>query len=362
MNGRVTIEDVASAAGVSRQTVSRVLNDKSDVSPETRQRILQIIAELGYRPSRIARGLATARMGTFGLVLPDVANPFFAEVARGAEDLARERDASLFLCNTDENPQRELAALQSLDVQHVDGIILCSPRLADEELHRQIPRLPPLVLVNHRLDAGRRPQAQDQTGLSGLSTEDRPQRRGLVGAVLIDDAAGAAAAVRHLWRQGHRTIGLLAGPAISHSARRRIQGYEAALAELGGTLNADWIRHCSASVKGGLETAKALLTQHANLTALLAYNDLVAAGALQACQALGLRVPEDVAVVGFDDIEMASFVTPPLTTLHVSARLLGQEAMGLLLRYLDAPANATEECSEIIVQPELIVRGSAPRA
>ncbi len=189
MNGRITIADVARVAGVSRQTVSRVLNNKSDVSPETRERILRIIEELGYRPSRIARGLATAQTGAFGLVIPDVANPFFAEVVRGAEDVARERDNSVFLCNTDENPQRELAALRSLDVQHVDGILLCSPRLSDEELRCLIPRLPPLVLVNHRLPA---PNAcRDRPG------NQQPAKS--VSAVLLHDAAGAAAEITPVW-------------------------------------------------------------------------------------------------------------------------------------------------------------------
>lgn len=348
MNGRVTIEDVARAAGVSRQTVSRVLNDKSDVSPGTRLRILQIIDELGYRPSRLARGLATARTGSFGLVLPDVANPFFAEVVRGAEDVATERDASVFVCNTDENPQRELAALRSLDAQHVDGIMLCSPRLSDEELLGLIPRLPPLVLVNHHLphaDAWNRGSAGD----AGV--------QGGVNAVLVDDAAGAALAVQHLWHGGRRQIGLLAGPPISHSGRRRAAGYRSRLSELGLKLDPGLIRHCRATAAGGREAAEILLAERPELTALIAYNDLVAAGALQACRDIGRRVPEDVAIVGCDDVYMAALVTPALTTLRVSGRGLGQEAMRLLLRQLDLPSGPTRE---IWMQPALVIRDSAP--
>jgi LacI family transcriptional regulator len=176
--------------------------------------------------------------------------------------------------------------------------------------------------------------------------------------VLIDDAAGAAAAVRHLWQRGHRAIGLLAGPAISHSAQRRIQGYEAALAELGGVKDDGLMLPCSATVAGGRAAARSLLSQRPDMTALLAYNDLVAGGVLQACRDVGRSVPDDLALIGFDDIELASLLTPPLTTLHVSARLLGQKAMGLLLDRLDAPEIAAIE--EIVIQPELIVRGSAP--
>ncbi|MEA3334884.1 MAG: LacI family DNA-binding transcriptional regulator [Chloroflexota bacterium] len=365
MNNRVTIEDVAKAAGVSRQTVSRVLNHKSDVSDETRHRILQIIDQLGYRPSRIARGLATDRTGTFGLVFPDVANPYFAEIVRGAEDVARERDNSVFLCNTDENPQRELTALRSLDAQQVDGILLCSPRLNDDELRSLIPRLPPLVLVNHLLRFNRRPVANDRLSGSGqqlspASTEQATGQKGvMVSAVLVDDGAGSAAAVKHLWARGHRHIGLLAGPSISHSSQRRIQGYSEQLVALADHVDSALIRYCQATAAGGQQAAAVLLTDHPEITALVTYNDLVAAGALRACRTLNRRVPEDVAIVGCDDIYMASLVTPELTTLRVSGRALGQEAMRLLLSDL-AAGNGTDRSREIWMRPTLVVRESAP--
>ena len=180
-----------------------------------------------------------------------------------------------------------------------------------------------------------------------------------VSAVLVDDEAGAAAAVDHLWQRGHRRIGLLAGPTISHSSRRRIAGFKSRLAALGTPAPAELIRYCAATAAGGREAATALLGSQLAVTALMTYNDLVAAGALKACRELGRRVPEDVAVVGCDDITLASLVTPELTTLRVSARALGQEAMRLLLRQLDAPGGLTHP-REVWLQPTLVVRQSAP--
>ena len=152
MPNRITMADVAREAGVSLMTVSRVINNKSQVSAATRQRVLSIVEQLGYRPSGIARGLATRRTGTLGLVVPDVANPFFADVARGVEHQAYAEGYNVFLCNTAEDPEREVAVLQLLEEKRVDGVMLCSSRLEDEDLRALLGRHPAVVLVNRQLE------------------------------------------------------------------------------------------------------------------------------------------------------------------------------------------------------------------
>jgi LacI family transcriptional regulator len=333
MASRVTISDVAREAGVSMMTVSRVINDKGEISPATRQHVLEVIEQLGYRPSSIARGLATQRTGTLGLVVPDIANPFFSEVARGAEDRASAGGYNIFVCNTDESPQHELAILEALEEKRVDGLVLCSSRLPDESLCAALEHHPAAVLVN------RRPASAS------------------AGVILLADELGARVATEHLLQAGHRAVGLLTGPLTSYSGQQRAKGYRAALTAAGLACNPAWVRPCSSQVEGGREAVLTLLAECPEVTALFCYNDLVAVGALLACAEVGRRVPEDLAVAGFDDIPMAALVTPALTTCRVPRHELGEQAMQLLLDRIDG---CTEDCNEIVLQTELIVRASAP--
>lgn len=333
MSKRVNIADVAREAGVSAQTVSRALNNKGEISAETRGRVLATVERLGYRPNTLARGLVTQKTATLGLVVPDIANPFFSEVARGAEDTAHQAAFSLLLCNTMENSAREMEALRTLEAQRVDGIILCSSRLLEEEFGAILARLPAVVLVN-RESSGNNLQS-----------------------VCIDDEAGARSATQHLLRSGRRAIAFLAGPTASHSGQRRARGYQRALSEVGITIDPALSVVCAPHLEGGRNAVRQLLVSHPEIDALLCYNDLVAVGALQACGALDRRVPDDVAVVGCDDILLAGLVTPPLTTLRSDKRALGAEAVRLLLRRL---AGCVDGCENIVLQPTLIVRASAP--
>jgi LacI family transcriptional regulator len=329
------MSDVARKAGVSLMTVSRVINNKGDVNPETRQRILEIIASLGYRPSGIARSLATQETYTLGLVVPDVSNPFFADVTQGVEHLAHSNGYHVFLCNAEEDPQRESALIQSLEEKRVDGLILCSSRLEEEKLIGIIANLPAVVLVNRRLQT-----AQDT-----------------IDTVNLDDEQCGRIAARHLLRSGHQAIGFLAGPPISYSGAGRRKGFLAALQDARVHPADDWVRSCQPSVKGGYEAAHSLLTAQPQLTALFCFNDLVAVGALQACEELKRRVPEDLAIVGHDDIPLAALVSPALTTCRVPRYELGARAVNALLKRMrDCP----EERSQIVLQPELVIRESAP--
>ncbi len=330
---RVTIQDVAEAAGVSRQTVSRAINELGEISPETRARVLRIAEEMGYRPSSIARGLATQHTGTLGLIVPDVANPFFSEVARGAEHQAYAKGYNVFLCNTDEDLQREIAVLRSLEDKRVDGVVLCSSRLDEATLRAALTNHSSVVLINRQL------------------------RGDDFGAVMIDDRMGGQTITQHLLRAGHQAIGFLTGPPASRSGRKRVEGFLAALAAVDAPHHPDWLLPCAPTVEGGQEAALALLTQHPELTALFCYNDLVAVGALQAAAELARAVPDDLAIAGFDDIPLAALVTPPLTTCRVCRYDMGARAMGMLLERI---GGCTDECQRIIVEPALIIRASAP--
>jgi LacI family transcriptional regulator len=329
---RVTMAEVAREAGVSKQTVSRVLNNKGEISQATRRQVLAVIERLDYRPSNIARGLATNKTMTLGLVVPDIGNPFFSEITRGADGAAHAAGYSLLLGNTFEDPERETDVLRTLEEKRVDGIVLCSSRLPDNRLD-EFCAGQPVVLVNRQHEGDH------------------------AGSVRVDDAAGADEAVHHLIQSGRRVIGFLSGPPTSRSGQERAKGYAAALEGAGLSFDASLQAHSAPTLEGGLAAAQSLLTAWPDMDALFCYNDLVAVGALQACAKLGRRVSEDVAVVGCDDIPLAEMVTPPLTTLHVSQQEMGASAIQLLLNKINGCA---DECREIVLRPKLVIRASAP--
>jgi LacI family transcriptional regulator len=336
MSDRVTMSDVARQAGVSLMTVSRVINNKEGVKSETRQDILKVISKLGYRPSAIARSLATQETRTIGLVIPDVSNPFFADITRGVERLAYSEGYHVFLCNTEEDPLRELAVIQSLEEKCVDGLILCSSRLDDEKLVDLLARLPPVVLINRCLSQN---------------------NENILNSVIIDDHQSGWLATQHLIQRGHQQIGFLAGPLASYSGLGRHQGYLAALQDAGISFEPGWVSNCQPSVEGGYEMTRQLLAKCPHLTALFCFNDLVAIGAIQACEEIKRRVPEDLAIVGHDDIPLAALVSPALTTCRVPRHELGTRAVNALLERLNG---CPDGCQQIVLPPELMIRESAP--
>lgn len=335
MKARVTISDVARQAGVAPATVSRVLNQKDDVSDETRKHVLAVIKQLDFRPSGIARSLATRQSGTLGLIVPDITNPFFADIACGVEHLAYAQNYHVFLCNAEENPQLELAVLDSLREKQVDGVIICSSRLDDRQLGEVLRNHPAAVLVNRRS-----PEAGDLA----------------VSMVMLDDEAGGEIMTRHLL-QGRQAVGFLAGPAASRGGQERFNGYCRAYRAAGLDFRPEWVRRCRADVQGGYQAARELLAQQPELQGLFCYNDLVAIGALQACAELGQAVPDSLVVGGFDDIPVAALVTPALTTCRVPRNELGRLAAQALL---DQIQDGKEGSVLITLTAELIVRQSAP--
>ena len=332
MGKRITIADVAKQAGVSMMTVSRAINNKEGVSEVTRARVRDIAQEMGFQPNGIARGLATKRTATIGLVVPDIANSFFAEIARGVEDVAYAHDFNVFLLNSSEDVAREQKALDSLWMQQVDGLIWCSSRLEQPRLLHYLERFSYVVLTNREL-------AQPLLGVVSIE---------------VDDVAGMLQAVAHFGQQGRRQIAFVAGPAHSFSGQKRRQGFEAACAAQG--MDGSWVLNCDPTREGGYEAAMRLLAAHPMVDAVLAFNDLVAVGVMQACGEYGRFIPQEIAIIGVDDIPLASLVTPSLSTLRIDKYGLGERAMNTLLQLIHAKEQNHTPFQ--IIQPELILRQS----
>jgi len=330
MKSSVTIADVARESGVSMQTVSRVINEKGEVSPETRQRVLLAIEQLGYRPNSLARGLALNKTLALGLIVPDITNPFFPEIVQGAEEVALEHGYTIVLGNTNESAEREMNVLRTFEEHRVDGLILCGSRLSEEQLLPLLVQHNAVVLINR------------QVTLNNVSM------------VRVDYAQGTNMAISHLLDQGRQRIGFLAGPSTSHSHHMRLQAFIQTLQEHEIPYDPTSIFLCAPTTQGGYLTAREILPLCPDLDGLLCYNDLVAIGVLQVCAELGIAVPENLAVIGYDDIQSAHLVTPALTTVGISKPLLGAKATELLLRRLAGDQQGVD----LALPSQLIVRAS----
>ena len=320
----VTIKDVARAAGVSASTVTRALTMPGLVRADTRDRVLRTAESLGYHPNRAARGLITGRTGNLGLLVPDLGNPFFPSMVKGVQARAHEADYAVFLADSDEDSAAE-AGLVSKLARQVDGIVLCSPRMSDEDL-RAVVADTPVVLVNRRIAR--------------------------VPAVTADFTDGMRQAVSHLTALGHSLIGYVAGPRASWANRERTRAIRAAAAERGIQLVE--IGNVTPQFEGGVAAADQVLA--AAVTAVIAYNDLVALGLLHRFTTRGVVVPDDISVLGFDDIATAAMVHPALTTVALPKEQAGRAGVDLLLQLLEPPARPGAVRREL--PTHLMVRGS----
>jgi DNA-binding LacI/PurR family transcriptional regulator len=318
----VTIRDVARVAGVSASTVSRALSSPEIVDAVTRERVLRVADHLGYRPNRAAQGLITGRTGNLGLILPDLANPFFPSVVKGIQSQAHAADYQVFVVDTDEQASAELGLVRSLAKQ-VDGIILCSPRMKPAEL-RDAAELAPVVLVNRRAAS--------------------------IPSVSADNAQGTLLIVEHLAGLGHRRIGFVAGPRQSWSTKERLRGLRAATAKVPVQLVE--LGNFAPTFEGGAEAAEGVVI--GGVTAVVAHNDLMAMGLLGALREQGIAVPRDISVVGIDNIQTAAMVHPALTTLAIPKEQAGRRSVDLLLQYLADPSAPTPLTTEL--PTELLVR------
>ncbi|SCL35095.1 transcriptional regulator, LacI family [Micromonospora nigra] len=334
----VTIRDVARASGVHISTVSRTFSAPHLVNPETRVRVLACAEDLGYRPNRAARALITGRTHNIGLIIADIANPFFPPLIKAAESQARSRDYHVFVADTNEDPSAEEELVHALAKQ-VDGLLLCSPRMSNS-LIEQLSREVPLVVVNRQL-----------TGLP---------------CVLMDVGQGARLAVDHLVGLGHRQIALLGGPRGSWT-NREIRRSAAAAARAGGA-ELTVLGPNPPTEHGGI--AQAEHVRRSGVTAALAYNDLMAIGLIEGLDALGVDVPRQVSVVGVDDITLSRLTRPKLTTVATPTAAAGRTAVDMLLQQdTDLPRAARgsgagaavgvrRTTAQVMLQTELVIRDS----
>jgi LacI family transcriptional regulator len=324
-----TISRVAELAGVSRATVSRVMNGQATVAPDLVIRVKDAARVLEYAPSPVARSLALGRTATIALIVPDLSNPMFQDILRNLSLAAGENGHRLLIAESNEHVEDE--EVLAFEARHrCDGIVLASPRLPTEDLQRLAPLLAPLVLINRKLP--------DST----------------VPSLWVDHAAGITDLVAHLLSLGHRKIVYLAGPEVAMSNRERVTALQR-LSDHGKQFELIEIP-CGAMFDNGHAAAGQLVSTGA--TAVVAYNDMVAFGALSGLHELGVSVPDQISITGFDDIPFARFTTPPLTTVAVPTSTLGRQAWERLRDLLQGQSTT----QETDFRPRLLVRGSTGRA
>lgn len=328
-----TIRDVAKRAGVAPITVSRVINNSGNVTPETRQRVEEAIRELNYVPNRVARSLRLKRTHTIALVVTDITNPFWTTVVRGVEDAAQDAGFNVILCNTDESAAKQEQYLDVLPQKRVDGILLV-PVSSGGKLDGWFERQDiPVVILDRRVHA---------------SSAD---------VVCGDSEGGAYRLVQHLLSLGHRDIAVLSGPQGVSTAEDRIAGYRRALREAGLELEADHVQYGEFTQESGYDMAQRALALSPCPTALFAGNNFIAVGALRALRDNGLRVPEDISIVAFDDLTPSLQIEPFLTVADQPAYEMGHRAAELLLARLSGRCG--EKPQEILLPTKLIVRRSS---
>lgn len=334
----VTIKDIAEVAGVSHTTVSRALRGNSRISSETIRRIQQIATDLGYVANTAARGLKTNRSRVLGVIARRIDDPFFSGVLQGIEEMLHEAGYSLFLAASHRDPGREKAIMQAMGERRVDGIIISSTQIRPEHI-RQLDQFDvPLVLINN--------QAIDQPDIH---------------SVYHDDYFGSQVVTRYLLELGHRRIAYLGNENGGKTNSERLQGYQDAMSEADVVVNPAWqLMGANGQPDGGAEAMARLLQLAERPTAVVCYNDLMAIGAMQTAYQQHLLIPNDISVTGFDDIELAGYVTPSLTTFHQPKRELGREAAAIMLRVLnnDGKTAVSGQSDLIMMRGELIQRQS----
>lgn len=324
-----TIKDVARLAGVSFTTVSHVLNETRPVSPEARQRVLSAVEELAYVPSALARSLKSKVTGSIGLIIPNNTNPYFSELARGIEDFCYGAGYSVILCNSDDDADKQNDYLQVLLTKRCDGLIIATLTQADHALLGRL-KVPAVLL-------------------------DRAPKELQIDLVSTDNVQGGRLAAQHLLALRRRRLACIAGPRGLALSDERVGGFRDSIEQQGGKLAPSAVLHADFTSTGGYRAAMQLLQAQPAPDAIFCCNDLMAIGVLRAAGELGIAVPEALSVVGFDDIELAQFVHPPLTTVAQNTRQLGNLTAQCLLERIADPKRPIRRET---VAPQLQVRGS----
>lgn len=332
---KLTIYDIAKATDVSIATVSKVLNNKGSVSQATREKILETVKELGYKPSTIASALAGKNTNSIVVLIPDIDNPYYSEVLRGAENEAYERGYRLLICNTENNEEKERAYLLSLQQKEMDGLLIATGTTDPQTLKKLMAENIRIVLMGREIP--------------GFD----------LACVRTDNFKGGYLAGKHLVELGHRSLGVITESLRIRANLDRLHGFESALKEKGlhyhlfsteqsGTTSEQY------GIDSGTQQALELLSQHP-ITGLFASNDQFAVGALQACKKLGKRVPEDVSIVSYDDTVFSKIVSPTLTAVSISIYDAGRKTASLMI---DAIENGIQPTSKVIIDPTLVIRQS----
>ncbi|HCH0915078.1 TPA: substrate-binding domain-containing protein [Vibrio parahaemolyticus] len=328
-----TMKDIAKLAGVSTSTVSHVINKTRFVSEEISERVNNAAKELNYyAPSALARSLKVNRTKTIGMLVTTSTNPFFGEVVKGVERSCYHKGYSLILCNTEGDNERMRQSINTLLQKRVDGLILMCSSLEGEriDVFERYPDIPVVVM-----DWG-----------PMLFTSDKIQDNSLRGGYL---------AAKYLIDCGHTEIGCITGPLIKHQAQMRYEGYKRAMNEAGLDFNANWIIESDFECEGGYQAFKKMAERGTLPSSIFISNDMMAMGVINAANELGIKVPDDLSIIGYDDIHIAKFMSPSLTTIHQPKYRLGQAAVETLVRRLDDKSN---EAQVVQLEPTLVVRNS----
>jgi len=326
-----TIKDVAKRVGVSTATVSHVINETRFVSEGLRDKVLRAIQELHYQPNAIARSLVKRKTHTIGIIITDILNPFYTAIVRRIEDVTYRAGYSVMLCNTDEDPSKEQLYIQILLEKRIDGLIIST--VFQGHPHPLLTRLKtiPLVAIVRKIQ--------------GLASD----------AVLGDNLNGARAAIDHLVQLGHRRIGMISGPPGLSSGAERLEGYKKALGEHRIPWEERWIKIGDFKRESGYSLTKEIFEKSPRPTALFVANNQMTIGALQALKELGIRIPEELSLVSFDDMEWYGFLDPPLTAVEHSPYLMGKTAGEMLLQRI---GHKRKNPKRVLLPSRLIVRKS----
>jgi len=332
MAPKPTIYDVSRQARVSLATVSRVVHNHPTVRPETRAKVLEAMDQLGYHPNLLASALMTKQTKTIGLLVPDISNPFFAELCRGVGDAVSEIGINVVICNTDDQLDREKDQVRLLRQKGVDGLILASAEVNEEHIDELLIQRYPVVLVAR-----------------GVSRMDVP-------SVTVDDFEGGYVATRYLLDLGHRRIALLSGPRRTTPTLARRKGFEAAMEQMGVPIDPQLVDAGAHTIESGMEmTARLLERNPERPTAIVAGNDLIAIGAIKVLRRAGLRIPEDISIVGYDGTFLTEAFDPELTTVRQPTEEIATEAIRLLTSAIADPEKVSRK---VVLPPQLLIRAS----
>jgi DNA-binding LacI/PurR family transcriptional regulator len=327
------MKQIAKTAGVSLGSVSHVLNGSVSVSESLRKRVMDAVEAVGYQPSQLARGLRRDKTNMIGMIIPDITNPFFPAVVRGAEDVAFAAGYRLILCNTDNSHEKELVHLNELRTYLPAGLI---------------------VIPSSFSDLTAQARSYKEAGASVVCV-DRLPRDWEGNSVTVAHEEGACAATSHLIRLGHRQLAVIAGPLHLTNAQQRLAGFRRSLKQANIAIAAEYVQESTFDRQAGYAKSLVLLRLVPRPTAIFASNDLIALGVLQAAHELGLRCPEDLSVIGFDNLELSEYTNPSLTTVHQPGYQLGARAADILLEQV---SGRQQSIQHVVLKTDLILRGS----